>query len=99
MTHVTDYRPDSIPVPEGADEQTREIIEGLYGDGIIAHKGALPRRWAEELAEDIDVAFTEALTRENGAVGRGPNRHYVEIHPEQIRGFVELVDHPWVRAV
>jgi hypothetical protein len=99
MTHVTDNRPDSIPVPEGADQQTREIIEGIYGDGIIANKGALPRRWGEELAEDIDVAFQEALSRKNGAVGRGPNRHYVEIHPEQIRGFVELVDHPWVRAV
>ena len=99
MTHVTDNRPDSIPVPEGADQQTREIIEGIYGDGIIACKGALPRRWAEELAEDIDVAFKEALSRPNGAVGRGPNRHYVEIHPEQIRGFLDLVDHPWVRAV
>jgi Phytanoyl-CoA dioxygenase (PhyH) len=99
MTHVTDNRPNSIPVPEGADQQTREIIEGIYGDGIIARKGALPRRWAEELAEDIDVAFQEALSRKNGAVGRGPNRHYVEIHPEQIRGFVDLVNHPWFRAV
>ncbi|SDS93251.1 phytanoyl-CoA dioxygenase family protein [Actinopolymorpha singaporensis] len=32
-------------------------------------------------------------------MGRGPNRYYVEIHPEALRGFVELVDHPWVRGV
>jgi ectoine hydroxylase-related dioxygenase (phytanoyl-CoA dioxygenase family) len=32
-------------------------------------------------------------------VGRGPQRWSVEIHPEQLRGFVDLVDHPWVRAV
>jgi hypothetical protein len=34
-----------------------------------------------------------------GAVGRGPKRHYVEIHPEDIRGFGELVTHPWVMKV
>jgi ectoine hydroxylase-related dioxygenase (phytanoyl-CoA dioxygenase family) len=32
-------------------------------------------------------------------VGRGPNRYYVEIHPEQLRGFVDLVTHPWVTSV
>jgi ectoine hydroxylase-related dioxygenase (phytanoyl-CoA dioxygenase family) len=31
-------------------------------------------------------------------VGRGPSRWYVEIHPQALRGFVDLVDHPWVRA-
>jgi len=34
-----------------------------------------------------------------GAVGRGPQRYYVEIHPEALRGFVELATHPWVMAV
>ena len=28
-----------------------------------------------------------------------PKRHYVEIHPEDISGFVELATHPWVVAV
>jgi ectoine hydroxylase-related dioxygenase (phytanoyl-CoA dioxygenase family) len=32
-------------------------------------------------------------------VGRGPKRYYVEIHPERIRGFVDLVTHPWVETV
>ena len=53
----------------------------------------------QQLREDIDAAFEEARSREGGAVGRGPNRWYVEIHPEALRGFVDLVDHPWVRTV
>lgn len=91
--------PAAAPVPEGADPETAALIEGLYGDGIIARKGAFSREWATQLRADIDVAFAEALSRPKGAVGRGPNRHYVEIHPEQLSGFVELVDHPWVRSV
>jgi ectoine hydroxylase-related dioxygenase (phytanoyl-CoA dioxygenase family) len=51
------------------------------------------------LGEDIEFLFHEALQRPNGAVGRGPKRYYVEIHPESIRGFVDLVTHPWVITV
>jgi hypothetical protein len=96
---VTSEGPAEVPIPIGADEEVAGQVRGIYVDGIIAARGALPRAWAEQLAEDIDTAFKEALSRPNGAVGRGPNRHYVEIHPEQLRGFVELADHPWVRSV
>src|SRR4051812_46390353 len=75
------------------------IMGGLYGDGITALKGAFDRAWVEMLREDIEIAYQEALKRPGGAVGRGPKRHYVEIHPEDIRGFVDLVTHPWVKAV
>ncbi|HLL45106.1 MAG TPA: phytanoyl-CoA dioxygenase family protein [Longimicrobiaceae bacterium] len=75
------------------------IMGGLYGDGIIALRGAFDREWVRELGEDIETAFQEALKRPGGAVGRGPKRYYVEIHPEDIRGFVDLVTHPWVVAV
>jgi ectoine hydroxylase-related dioxygenase (phytanoyl-CoA dioxygenase family) len=75
------------------------IMGGLYGDGIIGLKGAFSREWVGELAEDLDVAYRDALARPNGAVGRGPKRHYVEIHPEDIRGFAALATHPWVVAV
>jgi hypothetical protein len=74
-------------------------VEALYTDGITARRGALSVEWADQLREDVEAAFAEALQRPGGAVGRGPNRFYVEIHPEQIRGFVDLVDHPWVRSV
>lgn len=75
------------------------IMGGLYGDGIIASKGAFTREWAAALGEDIEAQFRAALGRPGGAVGRGPNRYYVEIHPEDVRGFVDLVTHPWVTAV
>ena len=76
-----------------------QIMGGLYGDGIIGHKNAFSREWAQQLHEDVMALYEEALKRPGGAVGRGPKRHYVEIHPESIRGFLELATHPWVTAV
>ncbi|MFC8226166.1 phytanoyl-CoA dioxygenase family protein [Streptomyces sp. NPDC057287] len=74
-------------------------VHDLYTAGITACRGAFTPQWADVMREDIETAFAEARGREGGAVGRGPHRFYVEIHPEQLRGFVDLVDHPWVRAV
>ena len=76
-----------------------QIRRGLETDGIIACKNAFSREWVQQLREDLDAAFEEARSRPGAAVGRGPNRWYVEIHPEAIRGFVDLVEHPWVRRV
>jgi hypothetical protein len=78
---------------------TAEQLEALRREGVTAQKGAFSREWAQRMAEDIDAAFADARGREGGAVGRGPNRYYVEIHPEQLRGFVDLVTHPWVTSV
>jgi phytanoyl-CoA dioxygenase PhyH len=78
---------------------TAAIMGGLYGDGIIALKGAFERSWVEQVGQDIKVLFQEALARPGGALGRGPNRYYVEIHPERLSGFIELITHPWVMAV
>ena len=75
------------------------IMGALYGEGILGLKGAFSREWVEALREDVEAAFADALQRPGGAVGRGPKRYYVEIHPEDIRGFVDLVTHPWVTAV
>lgn len=75
------------------------IMGGMYGDGIIGLKGAFERSFIEALGEDIAELYPQALARPGGAVGRGPKRHYVEIHPEDIRGFVEIATHPWVVAV
>ena len=71
----------------------------LAKDGIVGLKGAFSREWVQTMREDIEAAFADAITREGGAVGRGPERYYVEIHPEQMRGFVDLVTHPWVVAI
>lgn len=74
-------------------------VDALRADGITARKGAFDRSWVAELRDDVEAAYEEARSREGGAVSRGPERWYVEVHPEQLRGFVELVDHPWVRGV
>jgi hypothetical protein len=88
-------------LPTALDEQydTATIMGGLYGDGIIGLKGAFEPEWADRLREDIEVLFKEALALPGGVVGRGPNRYYSEVHPERIRGFLDLVTHPWVVAV
>jgi hypothetical protein len=75
------------------------IMGGLYGDGIIACRGAFSAEWVAQLKEDIEYLFTEARARPGGALERGPSRYYVEVHPERMRGFVELATHPWVTAV
>jgi hypothetical protein len=96
---LTNEPPAIIPVPDGVDDEIADQVSGIYREGIVAKRGAFSREWASRMAEDINVAFAEALARPNGAVGRGPKRYYVEIHPEQMRGFVELVEHPWVRSL
>ena len=89
----------TMQAPPVQQYDTAAIMGGLYGDGIIGLKGAFERDWVRALGEDIEVLFRDALTRPGGAVGRGPKRYYVEIHPEGIRGFADLVTHPWVTAV
>jgi hypothetical protein len=89
------------PTPPNATTQydTAAIMGALYGDGIIGLKGAFTREWVETLREDIDELFAEGLNRPGALVGRGPKRYNAEIHPERIRGFIDLVTHPWVVAV
>jgi len=72
---------------------------GLYGDGMIGLQGAFARPWADNLREDIEQLFAEAQRVENGSLPRGPERYYVEVHPERIRGFIDIVTHPWFVAV
>jgi Phytanoyl-CoA dioxygenase (PhyH) len=78
---------------------TAELVDTLRTDGIIGLKGAFDRDWVQQLDDDVAAAFEEARGRPSGAVGRGPNRWYVEIHPQQLRGFVDLASHPWITAV
>ena len=75
------------------------IMGGIYGDGIIACKGAFERGWVARLGEDIRMLFEEAQRQPGGALARGPNRYYVEVHPERLSGFADIIGHPWVMAV
>ncbi|MGJ7441064.1 phytanoyl-CoA dioxygenase family protein [Aquipuribacter sp. MA13-6] len=76
-----------------------QAVADLARDGITARRGAFDPAWADRMHDDVMAAFEEARGREGGAVGRGPQRWYVEIHPEQLHGFVDLVSHPWVTSV
>ena len=80
-------------------EDVREDLPTLQRDGIVAKKGAFSREWVEQMKEDMMTSFWEAIRRPGGAVGRGPRRWYVELHPEAISGFVDIVTHPWVVAM
>jgi hypothetical protein len=86
-------------LPRQDEFDTASIMGSLYGDGFTALKGAFSRQWVTVLREDIDQLFAEALQRPGGVLNRGPNRFYVEVHPERIRGFSDIATHPWVVAV
>jgi hypothetical protein len=101
---ISTARPSTPPLSgatrkASAKYDTAAIMGGIYGDGIIALKGAFERPLVQGLGEDIEVLFQEALKQPGGALNRGPNRYYVEVHPERIRCFLDLVSHPWVVAV
>jgi hypothetical protein len=78
---------------------TAEIMGGIYGDGIIGLKGAFSPAFADAMHADILALFKEARRTPGGALPRGPERYYVEVHPERVRGFVEIATHPWFVAV
>jgi len=79
--------------------EAAQIMGGLYGDGIIGLQGAFAAAFADRLREDIETLYEEARQVPGGALPRGPERYYVEVQPERIDGFVEIVTHPWFVAV
>ncbi|MDQ3688927.1 MAG: phytanoyl-CoA dioxygenase family protein [Chloroflexota bacterium] len=82
-----------------AHQQIATDLENLERDGITALRGAFSPEWADRMREDMMTAFWAAIQRPGGSIGRGPRRWYVEVHPQQISGFVDLVTHPWVSAM
>jgi hypothetical protein len=89
----------SAPTAVNSAASPAAVRAALMTDGIVACKAAFSSAWADRMRQDVERAFAEAVKRPGGAVGRGPNRYYVEIHPQQLRGYLELVSHPWVTTV
>jgi hypothetical protein len=86
------------------DRSTAELdlnghLDTLRQDGITGLKGGFSREWVDQMREDMMTAFWAAIQRPRGAVGRGPRRWYVEVHPQDISGFVDLVTHPFVTGI
>ncbi len=88
-----------MSVAEQPEYDVSAIMGGLYGDGIIGLKGAFTPGWADAMHEDILTLFEEAKAVPGGALPRGPERWYVEVQPERVRGFVDIATHPWFVAV
>lgn len=75
------------------------IMGGLYGDGVIGLARAFSPSLADRLHVEIMALFAEAKAIPGGALPRGPERWYVEVQPERLSDFVEIVTHPWFVAV
>jgi len=89
----------AVSATDKADYDPAAILGGLYGDGIIGLKGAFSPEWADRMREDIETLYEEARRIPGGALPRGPERFYVEVQPERVRGFVDIATHPWFVAV
>lgn len=79
--------------------QVEFLSSAVMREGIVAVPGAFPPEWADQLREDFDGAFAAAQAAPGGLIDRGPNRWYFAVHPEQLRGFVDLVTHPVVQGL
>ena len=79
--------------------RVRQDVEILMRDGVTGLKGAFPVGLIDDLRADMEAAFEQAIGRPDGAVGRGPERWYVEVHPEDLRAFATIASHPWVQAM
>jgi hypothetical protein len=80
---------------------TARLVEDIYRDGIVSLPNILPVSWADQLDEDIGQQFLRAL-RVDGGEGvafRGWSRYYIELYPERMRGFRDLIANPAIVAL
>ena len=62
-------------------------------------EGRLFERVGGRLRADIESCSPRLKGWMKGSLPRGPERFYVEVHPERIRGFIDIATHPWFLAV
>lgn len=74
----------------------KQLTSEIYEHGMTNLPDILPVQWADELDEDVGLQFIDALKIEGGegVAFRGWSRFYIELYPERIRGFVQMVTHP-----
>ncbi len=81
-------------MPRSATElDVAKLSQDIYRDGITSLPNILPVSWADALDEDMGQQFLRALRidKGEGVAFRGWSRYYLELYPERLRGFVELV--------
>src|SRR5687768_2040289 len=78
------------------DLDFKQLAKDIYDHGVTNLPNILPVRWADELDEDVGLQFIEGLKVEGGegVAFRGWSRFYIELYPERLRGFIEMVTHP-----
>jgi len=76
----------------------KQLSKDIHENGIANLPDILPVQWADELDEDVNLQFIHALKIEGGegVAFRGWSRFYIELYPERLRGFIEMVAHPAV---
>ena len=89
-------QPKAGPAVQTATDQ---IVTALYREGIAGLAGALPRAWGQDAIVDFVGIYAEASALPGGTVSRGPRREYLAVHPERLRGFVDVLVHPSVREI
>src|SRR5215203_1764924 len=89
---------DAISAPASSLD-FEALAADLYRDGIVGLPGCFPPVWADQLREDFEAAFAHARSYPGGTVDRGPQRFYFAVHPERIRGFVDVITHPAVTGL
>jgi hypothetical protein len=74
----------------------KHLSAEVYEHGITSLPNILPVQWADEADADVGLQFLDALKIDNGegVAFRGWSRYYLELYPERLRGFVELVANP-----
>lgn len=84
----------------GSHDETRigAAAAKLFDDGYALCQGVLAPAHTAHLREQVHRMFKDALNA-GAAVERGPQRWYVEVHPEAIDGFIDIAAHPWVGGV
>ncbi len=83
-------------ISTATDLDFKQLSKDVYDNGITNLPNILPVQWADELDEDMSFLFIKALQIENGegVAFRGWSRFYIELYPERLRGFIELVTNP-----
>ena len=73
----------------------KQLSKDIYEHGTTNLPDILPVHWADDLDKDVGLQFIEALKIEGGegVAFRGWSRFYIELYPERLRGFLDLVSH------